>query len=65
VIFDLLAQNFISKAILGNYSLVCDSSNGPISFCSSALHFAYFAAVDDHVYELACSICMVQSIFDA
>ena len=54
VIFDLLAWNSISKTVLRNYSLVCDSSNGPISFCSSALYFANFCCCGDHVYELAC-----------
>ena len=37
VIFDLLVQNSIHKTALGDYCLVCDSSNGLISFCSSAL----------------------------
>ena len=36
-IFDLLAQSSIHKTALGDCSSVCDSSNGPISFCSSAL----------------------------
>ena len=36
-IFDLLAQSSIHETALGDCSSVCDSSNGPISFCSSAL----------------------------
>ena len=43
-IFDLLAQSSIHKTASGDCSLVCDSSNGPISFCSSALFIAFFAA---------------------
>ena len=43
-IFDLLAQSSIHKTALGDCSSVCDSSNGPISFCSSALFIAFFAA---------------------
>ena len=35
-IFDLLAQSSIHKTALGDCCLVCDSSIGPISFCSSA-----------------------------
>ena len=41
-IFDLLAQSSIHKTALGDCSLVCDSFNGPISFCSSALFIAIF-----------------------
>ena len=41
-IFDLLAQSSIHKTALGNCSLVCDSSKGLISFCSSALFIANF-----------------------
>src|SRR3954467_15265199 len=37
VIFDLLAQSTSRKTAWGDCSLVCDSSIGPISFCSSAL----------------------------
>ena len=43
-IFDLLAQSSIHKTALGDCCLVCDSSFGPISFCSSALFIAIFAA---------------------
>ena len=39
-IFNLLAQCSIHKTALEDCSLVCDSSNGPISFCSSALFIA-------------------------
>ena len=42
VIFDLLAQRSIHKTDLGDCSSVCDSSNGPISFCSSALFIENF-----------------------
>ena len=64
-IFDLLAQSPIHKTALGDYSSVCDSSNGPISFCSSALFIAIFFCFGDPVLELACQIYMVQSSFDA
>ena len=43
-IFDLLAQSSIHKTALGDCCLVCDSSIGPISFCSTALFIAIFAA---------------------
>ena len=39
-IFDLFAQSSIHKTVLGDCSSVCNSSNGPISFCSSALFIA-------------------------
>src|SRR6187399_650418 len=39
-IFDLLAQSTIHQTVWGDCSLVCDSSIGPISFCSSALFVA-------------------------
>ena len=64
-IFDLLAQSSIHKIALGDCSLVCDSSNGPISFCSSALFIANLCCLGDHVLELACQIYMVKSSFDA
>ena len=53
-IFDLLAQSNSHKTTLGDCSLVCDSSNGPISFCSSALFIANLCCLGDHVLELAC-----------
>ena len=53
-IFDLLAHSSIHKTALGDCSLVCDSSNGPISFCSSALFIANFCCWGDPVLELAC-----------
>ena len=53
-IFDLLAQSSIRKTALGDCCLVCDSSIGPISFCSSALFIANFCCLGDHVLELAC-----------
>ena len=64
-IFDLLAQSSIHKIALGDCSLVCDSSNGPISFCSSALFIASLCCLGDHVLEVACQIYMVPSSFDA
>src|SRR4051812_22656677 len=48
-IFDLLAQSSINKTSLGDCSSVCDSSNGPISFCSSALFIANFRCLCDPV----------------
>ena len=53
-IFDLLAQSSIHKTALGDCCLVCDSSIGPISFCSSALLIEFFCCIGDHVLELAC-----------
>ena len=63
-IFDLLAQSTSHKTALGDCSLVCDFSNGPISFCSSALFIAYFCCLGDPVLELACQIYMVKSSFN-
>ena len=60
-IFDLLAQSSTHKTALGDCSSVCDSSNGPISFCSSALFFANFCCLGDPVLELACQIYIVPS----
>ena len=65
VIFDLLAQSTSRKTAWGDCSLVCDSSIGPISFCSSALFIANFCCLGDPVLELACQIYMVKSSFDA
>ena len=64
-IFDLLAQSTSHKNAWGDCSLVCDSSIGPISFCSSALFIANFCCLGDHVLELVCQIYMVPSSFDA
>ena len=64
-IFDLLAQSSIQKTALGDCSFVCDSSNGPVSFCSSALFIANFCCLSDPVLELACQIYVVKSIFNA
>ena len=50
-IFDLLAQSSIRKTALRDCCLVCDSSIGPISFCSSALFIANFCCIGDHVLE--------------
>ena len=64
-IFDLLAQSSIHKTALGDCSLVCDSSNGPMSFCSSALFIANFFCLGDPVLELACQIYVVKSSSNA
>ena len=64
-IFDLLAQSSIHKTALGDCCLVCDSSVGPISFCSSALFIAIFFCLGDLVLELACQIYEVPSNSDA
>ena len=64
-IFDLLAQSTSHKTAWGDCSLVCDSSIGPISFCSSALFIANLCCLGDHVLELACQIYVVPSSFDA
>ena len=64
-IFDLLAQSSIRKTALGDCSSVCNSSNGPISFCSSALFISNFYCRSDPVLELACQIYVVKSSFDA
>ena len=63
--FDLLAQSTSHKTAWGDCSLVCDSSIGPISFCSNALFIANFCCLGDPVLELACQIYMVKSSFDA
>ena len=64
-IFDLLAQSISHKTAWGDCSLVCDSSIGPISFCSSALFIANFRCLGDPVLELACQIYMVPSSSNA
>ena len=64
-IFDLLAQSTSLKTAWGDCSLVCDSSIGPISFCSSALFFANLCCIGDHILELACQIYMVPSSSNA
>ena len=64
-IFDLLAQSTSHKTAWGDCSLVCGSSIGPISFCSSALFITNFCCLGDPVLELACQIYMVKSSFDA
>jgi len=65
VIFDLLAQSTSRKTAWGDCSLVCDSSIGPISFCSSALFVANLCCIGDRVLELACQIYMVPSTSNA
>ena len=64
-IFDLLAQSTSHKTAWEDCSLVCDSSIGPISFCSSALFIANLCCLGDHVLELACQIYMVPSSSNA
>src|SRR3954466_4457209 len=64
-IFDLLAQSTSCKTAWGDCSLVCDSSIGPISFCSSALFIANLCCIGDHVLEFACQIYMVPSSSNA
>jgi hypothetical protein len=39
---------------LRNCSLVCNSSNAPISFCFSGLYFAYLVTLGATENELAC-----------
>ena len=46
----LHSQNCFGRLLLG----ICDSSNDPISFCSSALFFANSCCLGDPVLELAC-----------
>src|SRR3954462_7614194 len=53
VIFDLLAQSTSRKTAWGDCSLVCYSSIGPISFCTSASFIANLCCIGDHVIELA------------
>ena len=65
VIFNLLAQSTSHKTAWVDCSLVCDSSIGPISFCSSALFIANLCCLGDHVLELACQIYMVPSSSNA
>ena len=64
-IFDLLAQSTSHKTAWGDCSLVCDSSIGPISFCSSALFIANLCCLGDPVLELACQIYLVPSSSNA
>ena len=60
-IFDVLAQGSIHETALGDCSLVCDSSNSPITFFSSALFIASFCYLGDPVLELASQIYEVPS----
>ena len=64
-IFDLLAQSSIRKTALGDCSSVCDSSNGPISFCSNALFIANFCCLGETILELECQMIMVPSSYNA
>ena len=64
-IYDLLAQSTSRKTAWGDCSLVCDSSIGPISFCSSALFIANLCCIGDHVLQIACQIYMVPSSSNA
>jgi hypothetical protein len=52
-IFDLFARSSISETIWEDCFLVCDSSIGPISFCSSSLFCEYLAILGAAVDELA------------
>ena len=61
-IFDLVAQSTSHKTAWGGCSLVCDSSIGPISFCSSALFISNLCCLGDHVLELACQIIWFQVV---
>ena len=63
--FQSLAQSTSRKTAWGDCSLVCDSSIGPISFCSSALFIANLCCIGDHVLELACQIYVVPSSSNA
>ena len=65
VLFDLLAPSTSRKTAWGDCSLVCDSSSGPISFCSSALFFSNLCYIGDHVLELVCQMYMVPSSSNA
>ena len=53
-IFDLFARSSVSKTILEDCYLVCDSSIGPISFSFSSLYFECLAILGATVDELAC-----------
>ena len=64
-IFDLLAQSTSHKTAWGDCSLVCDSSIGPISFCSSALFIANLCCLGDPVLEPAYQIYIVPSSSNA
>ena len=61
-IFDLLAQSSTHKTALGDCSLVCDSSDGPISFCSSALFIANFCGIVSLFLSLHVKFMMSQVI---
>ena len=61
-IFDLLAQSTSHKTAWGDCSLVCDSSIGPISFCSSALFNAKLCCLGNPVLVLACQIIWFQVV---
>ena len=63
--FDLFARSSVFETVSGDCCLVCDSSIGPISFCSSALFIANFCCLGDPVLELACQIYMVPSSSNA
>ena len=63
--FRSLSSKLHHKTALGDCCLVCDSSIGPISFCSSALFIANPCCLGDHVLGLACQIYMVSSSSNA
>ena len=59
--FRSLSSKLHSQNCFGDCCLACDSSIGPISFCSSALFIANFFCIGDHVLELACQYYEVPS----
>ena len=58
--FDLLPQPSISAEILGNCSLVCDSSTPPNRFFNGKLICEYFGVLGSCSYDLAC---MIRNLF--
>ena len=52
----------LSQNCLGDCSLVCDSSIGPISFCSSALFIAKFCCIGDPILNLHVKFMRSQAI---
>ena len=53
-IFDILAKSTSHKTAWGDCSLVCDSSIGSISFCSSSLFIANFCSIGDQIGRASC-----------
>ena len=52
--FDRLARSSVSKTVLGDCYLVCDSSICPTSFCFCGLYFEQLATFGAAVDELTC-----------